>query len=206
MLLKFFSAVCALCREIFRFPLLITHLRGKFHLGRARGQSASVLCIQPRQGWTSTGLSYLGCVLGRKVNPATSLQVNGQITQWLCEQLFADVFKTLPGQQGWQTPSALCKRSRATWLVACLFQKLPPFHTGEHLQESHRSQQCCFSLVLSGLLTARWGKSKIGLLVILLHINIPKACQETSNPLPDSGLRHCQSVSVSYLKLHHLKF
>lgn len=143
MLLIFFSAVCASRSEIFRFPLLVTHLRGKFHLGRARGQSASVLHPQPRKSCTSTGLIHLWCTLGRKVNPSMSLQVSGQIGH------------TLPGQQSWQTPRALSKRSRATWLVICLFQKLPDFHTEDHLQESHRSQQCCFPLVLSALFTAR---------------------------------------------------
>lgn len=114
---------CCMClmQGDFRFPLLFTHLRGKFHLGRARGQSASVVHLQPRKGWTSTVLSHLWCTLGRKVNPAMSLQVKEQIPQWLYEQLFTDAFKTLLGQQSLQQlTDTICPqqhRSTATALV-----------------------------------------------------------------------------------------
>lgn len=116
MLLNLFSAVCAWCREIFRFPWLVTHLRGKFHLGRAKVP----LSFAFSQKKAVQLLYSLWCALGRKVNPSMSLQVNGQITQQLYDQLSTDAFETLPGQQSLQQlTDTICPQQEKQSNVVC---------------------------------------------------------------------------------------
>lgn len=127
MLLNLFSAVCAWCREIFRFPWLVTHLRGKFHLGRAKVP----LSFAFSQKKAVQVLYSLWCALGRKVNPSMSLQVNGQITQQLYDQLSTDAFETLPGQQSLQQlTDTICPQQEKQSNVVChlsLFKSYLPF-------------------------------------------------------------------------------
>lgn len=101
MLLKFFCAVYASCRNIFRFPLLVTLER---QIPLRKSQRTKCLCPLP----AAKKRLYKYCThplvmyLEQKSESFFSLQVNGQTTQQLYEQLFTAAFKTLPGQQSLQ--------------------------------------------------------------------------------------------------------